>query len=97
MKWVSIAETDEVSETINGTRWPVCFGPQPFIARIKERYGKEKINRDVPSSRELLPDKNRILESVCKLYDTTVPEVIKMHRGKMNEAWNVAIYLSRKL
>ena len=96
-KWVSVGERDEVSEKIGGTKWPVCLGPQTFIDRIKERYGKEKMNRDVPTSRELLPDKIRILEEVCKAYDTTTAEIMKMRRGKMNEARNTAIYLTRKL
>ena len=95
--WVTIDENDEVSETINGKKWPVYLGPQSFIDMIKERYGKEKIKRDVPSSRELLPDKDRILEEVCRAYHTTVPEILKMRRGKRNEARNVAIYLTRKL
>lgn len=95
--WVSVEETDEVSEAINGKKWPVCLGPQAFIDTIKERYGKEKINREVPSSRELLPDRDRILEEVCKAYDTTASEILRMRRGKRNNARNVAIYLTRKL
>lgn len=96
-KWVSIEERDEVSEKISRTKWPVCLGPQTFIDRIKERYGKEKINKDIPTSRELLPDKKLILDEVCRAYDTTAAEVIKMRRGKMNEARNVAIYMTRSL
>ena len=96
-KWVSIEEKDEVSEKISGKKWPVCLGPQTFIDRIKEQYGKEKLNRAVPASRELLPDKKQILDEVCKVYDTTAEEVIKMRRGKINEARNVAIYMTRIL
>jgi chromosomal replication initiation ATPase DnaA len=96
-KWVSIEDEGEVSERLSGAKWPVCLGPQEFIERIKERYGNGKIKKDVPSSRELLPDKSRILEEVYKAYNTTESEIIKMQRGKLNEARNVAIYLTRKL
>jgi REP element-mobilizing transposase RayT len=96
-KWVSVEERGEVSEKLGGKKWPVCLGPQTFIDRIKEQYGKEKINRDVPSSRVLLPDYKRIIEEVCKAYGTKPTEVLKMQRGKMNEARNAAIYLSKKL
>ncbi len=96
-KWVSVEEKDKVSEKIRGKKWPACLGPQTFIDRIKEIYGAEKINRDVPSSRELLPDKHRILEVVCESYDMAVSDILKMRRGKMNEARNVAIYLTRRL
>ena len=96
-KWVSVEAKDKVSEIISGKKWPVCIGPQLFIDRIKEAYGAKKINKDVPLSRELLPDRNRILEEVCESYDTTATDILKMRRGKMNEARNVAIYLTRKL
>jgi len=96
-KWVLAEEKGEVSEKLSGKKWPVCLGPQAYIDWVKERYGKEKISRDVPLSRELLPDENRIIEEVCKAYGTTAAEVTKMQRGKMNEARNVAIYLSRRI
>ncbi len=96
-RWVSVDEGGEVSEKLGAKSWPVCLGSQAFIDRIKQKYGKEKINKDVPSSRELSPDYKRIVEGVCKAYETTAAEVLKMQRGKMNEPRNAAIYLSRKL
>jgi putative transposase len=96
-KWVSVEEEDEVSKKIGGIKWPVCLGPQAFIDRIKETYGSQKINKDIPSSRELLPDTKRILEMICKSYDVGVADFLKKQRGKINEARDVAIYLTRKL
>ena len=96
-KWVSVEEENEVSEKVDGIKWPVCLGPQAFIDRIKETYGSQKINKDIPSSRELLPDTKRILEMVCKSYDVGVADFFKKRRGKINEARDVAIYLTRKL
>jgi REP element-mobilizing transposase RayT len=96
-KWVSVEDEDEVSKKISGVKWPVCLGPQAFIDRIKEKYGSGKINREIPSSRELLPDAKRILDEVCWFYGMTVPEIIKTRRGRRNEARNAAIYLTRKL
>ena len=96
-KWVSVDEEGEVAKKISGNKWPVCLGPQSFIDLIKKTYGAEKINKDIPTSRELLPDKKRILDEVCRAYDTTAAEIIKMRRGKMNEARNVAIYMTRSL
>jgi putative transposase len=96
-KWVSVEEEDEVSKKIGGIKWPVCLGPQAFIDRIKETCGSQKINKDIPSSRELLPDTKRILEMICKSYDVGVADFLKKRRGKINEARDVAIYLTRKL
>jgi REP-associated tyrosine transposase len=96
-KWVSVEEEDEVSKKIGGIKWPVCIGPQSFIDRLKETYGSQAISKDIPSSRELLPDTSRILDMVCKSYGVLPSDIIKMRRGRANEARNVAIYLTRKL
>lgn len=96
-KWVLVEEEDEVSKKISGKKWPVCLGPKSFIDRIKETYGSQKINMDIPLSRELLPDRSRILEVVCESYDVAVPDILKKRRGRKNEARNVGIYLTRKL
>jgi putative transposase len=95
--WVSVEDEDEVSKKISGVKWPVCLGSQAFIDRIKEKYGLGKINKEIPSSRELLPDANRILDEVCRFYGMTVSEIIKKRRGRRNDARNAAIYLTRKL
>ncbi len=96
-KWVSVEEDDEVSQKISGVKWPVCLGSQAFIDRIKEKYGSGKINKEIPSSRELLPGKKRILKEVCRFYGVKSTDMIKKQRGQKNEARNAAIYLTRKL
>jgi putative transposase len=96
-KWVSLDEDDEVSQKLGGIKWPVCLGPQAFIERIKEKYGAGKINREIPSSRKLLPDKKRIVAEVCRIYGVKDTEMIKTRRGRKNEARNTAIYITRKL
>ena len=96
-KWVSVDTEDDVTGTLNRQRWPVCLGPQSFIDLIKERYGEEKICREVPSSRDLLPDTHRIIDLVCTSFETTPQDIFKMQRGKQNDARNVSIYLIRKL
>ena len=90
-------EEDEVSKKITGVKWPVCLGPQEFIDRIKEKYGSEKINKEIPSSRELLPDRERIINEVCRFYGVKDIELMKVRRGRRNAARNAAIYLTRKL
>jgi len=96
-KWVSTEEDDEVSEKISSVKWPVCLGPQAFIDLIKEKYGSGKINKEIPSSRELLANKKRIIDEVCRFYGVKSTDMIKKQRGKRNEARNAAIYLTRKL
>jgi REP element-mobilizing transposase RayT len=96
-KWVAVEAEDEVSQTISRVKWPVCLGSQAFVDRIKERYGAGKLNKEVPSSRELTPDTDLIIESVCRYYNVSQSEMFKSQRGKTNQARNAAIYLTRKL
>jgi putative transposase len=96
-RWVAVDEEDEVSQKISGVKWPVCLGPKEFIDRIKETYGSEKINKEIPSSRELLPDRKRIINEVCRFYGVNDIELMTVRRGRRNDARNVAIYLTRKL
>ncbi|MBU0996260.1 MAG: hypothetical protein KJ737_27495 [Proteobacteria bacterium] len=77
--------------------WSSHQGYVSIIDMIKERYGEEKIRREVPLSRDLLPDADRIMEAVCKSYEITTQDLFKMQRGKRNDARNVSIYLIRKL
>ena len=96
-KWVLIEDEGEVSKIISGKKWPLCLGPKSFIERIKATYGAEKLDKEIPSSRELLPDTSRIIEVVCESYEMAVSDILKKRRGRENEARNVAIYLTRKL
>ncbi len=96
-RWVAVDEEDEVSKKISGVIWPVCLGPQEFIDQIKEKYGSGKINREIPSSRELLPDKKRIVDEVCRFYGVKETALMKVRRGRRNDARNAAIYLTRQL
>jgi putative transposase len=96
-RWVSVADEDEVCKKIGGAKWPVCIGPQEFIDRIREKYGSGKINKEIPSSRELLPDKERIIDVVCRFYGVKETAIIGIKRGTKNEARSAAIYLTRKL
>ena len=96
-KWVLIEEEGEVSKIISGKKWPLCLGPKAFIERIKATYWAEKLDKDIPSSRGLLPETRRIVEVVCESYQMAVSDILKKRRGRENEARNMAIYLTRKL
>jgi hypothetical protein len=30
-------------------KWPMCFGPESFIERIKAPYGAEKLDKEISS------------------------------------------------
>jgi chromosomal replication initiation ATPase DnaA len=85
--WISMRHLNGVYTQRYNSRHK-CDGPL-----FRGRYKSILIDTDS----YLLQDKKQILDEVCKVYDTTAEEVIKMRRGKMNEARNVAIYMTRVL
>lgn len=96
-KWIAVDNEGEVSEAINGLKWPVCLGPKSFVDRIKEKYGEGKIHREIPSSREMVPGIDVIVETVCGYYGVLDSEVFKSRRGQTNRVRDVSVYLTKKL
>jgi len=53
----------------------IMAGPQSFVDRIKEYYGGEKMNREIPSSRAFTPDADRIRTVVWAFYGIVMPAI----------------------
>lgn len=64
---------------------------------IKDRFFPQKNHEEVPESRVLAPDRERIKRVVCKTYHVSEEDLHKSKRGVFNEPRNVAIYLTRRL
>ena len=73
------------------------FRLKSFINKVKERFFPEKVNDEVPQSRELAPTPAQIKKMVCEHYCINHDELLVSKRGVFNEPRNVAIYLTRRL
>ena len=71
-------------------------GDDSFVDKIREKFFKEKQHVEVPESKVLSPDINRIKQAVCRKYKTSPEDLLLSRRGAANEARNVAIYLIRQ-
>jgi putative transposase len=78
-------------------KWPSMLGSEGFIDWIKEQFFPEKAHGEIPQSRELAPEPERIKEAVCDFYQVTENELMVSRRGFFNEPRNIAIYLTRRL
>jgi chromosomal replication initiation ATPase DnaA len=76
---------------------PSLFGPENFIARIRERYYLRKTSYEVPESRRLAPAPDTIIHAVCDYYNLGFDDLLISRRGHLNIPRNVAIYLFRNL
>jgi putative transposase len=87
----------EINELLGRKKLPAMMGSDYFVDRIKTRFFFKKRHVEVPESRSLAPDANRIIGEVCKFYNVNRDELLSSRRGHFNEPRNVAIYLIRRL
>ena len=76
---------------------PTVLGQKGFVDKIKEKFFGNKMHEEIPSSKSLAPDVDRIIAEVCKCYNVNSKALLLSRRGHFNEPRNVAIYLIRHL
>jgi len=64
---------------------------------IKDHYFIKKKHIEVPESRLLAPETDKIMAVVCIKYKVTISDLQTSIRGQLNEPRNVAMYLMRHL
>ncbi|MBL7203713.1 MAG: hypothetical protein ISS63_05200 [Desulfobacteraceae bacterium] len=72
---------------------PSVLGTEGFIKRIKGNFFDKKRHREIPDSKFLVPDADRIKEEVCKVFGVDRAELYESRRRFSNQPRNVAIYL----
>ena len=65
--------------------------------RVKEKFFHKKLHDEIPESRSLAPEAERIKEAICNAYGVEGSELLLSRRGILNEPRNAAIYLVRRL
>lgn len=96
-QFISMEEENDISKVLDKKKWPAMLGSVDFITKVKEKFFSEKINDEVPQSRELAPDPYQIQKIVCEYYRIDKEELFSSRRGISNEPRNIAIYLTRRL
>ena len=94
-QFVSKETPEEINQLLARKKLPTAIGSERFIDKIKEMFFSNKTHEEVPESRFLAPDADKIVEEVCKYYKVTRDDILVSKRGHFNEPRNVAIYLIR--
>ena len=76
---------------------PTVLGSKSFIERIKDKFFNSKDFEEIPETKRLAPDIDKIKNAVCKAYKIKESDLYKTSRGYFNEPRNVAVYLIRRL
>ena len=96
-QFVSKMILEDINQILARKKLPAVMGSKNFVEKIKEKFFSNKSHEEVPESRFLAPDVDRIMEEVCKLYKVDKNDLLASRRGYFNEPRNVAIYLIRRL
>ena len=96
-RFVAVDDDNQLEDVMARKRWPSLLGPKDFVDWVKATYKDVKGSDEMPQLRELHPDNDRIITSVCDYYGVECKELFKSKRGEFNEPRCVAIYLIRRL
>ncbi len=88
-------DSEEIKSLFTKINMPSIWGRDEFIEWAKETFFKEKRNQEVPESKALAPDIDKIIKKVSNFYEVEESELIYLRRGRENEARDVAIFLIR--
>jgi putative transposase len=96
-QFVSKEIPKELNQILARKKLPAAIGSQGFVDKIKELFFSDKKHEEIPESKYLAPDIDKIIKEVCKFYTVRKDSLFSSRRGFFNEPRNVAIYLTRRL
>ncbi len=95
--FVSKEIPEEINRIFGRKNLPSALGSKNFLNWVKDSFFLRKRHKEVPESKSLSPDAERIKEEVCRSYGVSRDALYISRRGISNEPRNVAIYLLRTL
>ena len=96
-EYMSEDEGEKINQIFQKKKLPSILGKEDFVYWVKNRFFESKVHIEVPDSRLLAPDKEKIQELICRTYGIAKEELVKSKRGTFNEPRSVAIYLTRMI
>ena len=95
--FVSVDSPDEINTILGKKNLPSTLGSDVFLEWVRRTFSGEKRHSEVPESRTLAPNVERIKAVVCQSYNVEARALTVTRRGITNEPRNMAIYLMRHL
>ncbi|MEW6184746.1 MAG: transposase [Thermodesulfobacteriota bacterium] len=97
IKFLLADEGDRILQIFQKNKLPSILGKVDYVNWVKNLFFEKKMHIEVPDSKLLAPDKERIQELVCRTYGITKEELSRSKRGTFNEPRGVAIFLTRTI
>ena len=96
LKYILKKDDRDLIKILESKKWPAMWGDDEFVFSVKEKYYKNKLDKEIPESYILSPEIRRIKDVVGKYYGVGDEVLCQSIRGTFNEPRNVAIYLARQ-
>ena len=88
---------EEINRIFSQSKFPSMLGSETFINKVKARFFHRKRHDEIPESRRLAPEAEKIKKAVCNTYGIEESSLLSSRRGVLNEPRNIAIFLVRHL
>jgi len=95
--FVSKGEPEEIERFYAMKNLSSILGSKPFREFIREKFSSLSGSPEIPESKVLALDAEKVIAAVCKHYQVSRPELFASRRGKENTMRDVAIYLVRRV
>lgn len=96
-KFISMETPEGINRIFSKSKFPSMLGSESFMNKVKGKFFQAKRHDEIPQSRRLAPDAEKIREAICKAYGVEESSLLSSRRGVLNEPRNVAIFLMRHL
>lgn len=96
-KFMGESEDESLLRTLSLKKLPSVLGDSDFIDKIKNRFFEQMSHIEVPESKRLAPDMERIKQTLCDYYHITETQLYQSKRSVFNEPRAMGLHLSRQL
>jgi REP element-mobilizing transposase RayT len=96
-QFVEKQDAEQLVSFFEKANLPSMLGGKKFIKWVKATFFQGKVDRDIPQTQHLAPDRDLIIHTICDLYGVTKNQLTAVRRGIENEPRDMAIYLLRML
>ncbi len=97
IEFVSKGEPEEIERFYSLKNMPSILGSKPFKELIQEKFSNLLGRPEMPESKVLAIDAEKVISAVCEFYHVPRTELFESKRGTENTRRDVAIYLVRRL
>jgi len=90
-------EDETLLRLLNLKKLPTILGDNPSVDKLKSGFFQQKQHIEVPESKSLAPEVERIKKTICRYYSINEEQLYYSRRAFFNEARAMGVYLCRHL